>query len=516
MSAREEKYDRQIRLWAHAGQARLAQAHICLINANAAGTETLKNLVLPGVGAFTVLDDRTVTESDLSGNFFIENEHLGINIARATAECLQELNPDVKGSYSEWSPEKALESPAWWARFTTVVVSGYTPPELLERLKAVLWDLSIPLLFIATSGFYASLTVLARETTIVETHDPSKTYDLRIDCPWPELYQYCASFDMDSLDDTEHAHVPYIVIFIKALDKWKLDHGGIAPSNYAEKRKFRSNYIEKMSRNISLETNFIEASQSVHRALQITSVPSSVQQMLSRSECLEIGAQTPEFWLYVRALSLFLDVNDGKLPLPGNIPDMASTTSNYVQLQAIYRQKAERDKARFITELKKVFAQAGKLQEEIDQDLVASFCKNAAFLYATNGSNDLVSQSLTRQLKALIVGDSENAAHNELAIYFGMLALHKWLSSGKCGGFSSFVDCFKQVARVSGDEITASVVSTLKEIFTHDVEGYHNICSLIGGIAGQEALKIATAQYIPLDNLYIFDGVRSTSSKWKI
>ena len=39
------------RLWGEHGQQELETASVCLINATAAGTETLKNLVLPGTSA---------------------------------------------------------------------------------------------------------------------------------------------------------------------------------------------------------------------------------------------------------------------------------------------------------------------------------------------------------------------------------------------------------------------------------------------------------------------------------
>lgn len=42
------KYDRQLRLWGGSGQKALMEANILLVNASATGTETLKNLVLPG------------------------------------------------------------------------------------------------------------------------------------------------------------------------------------------------------------------------------------------------------------------------------------------------------------------------------------------------------------------------------------------------------------------------------------------------------------------------------------
>ena len=49
-SEKERKYDRQLRLWAASGQAALESANLLLVNSGAGtvGSETLKNLVLPG------------------------------------------------------------------------------------------------------------------------------------------------------------------------------------------------------------------------------------------------------------------------------------------------------------------------------------------------------------------------------------------------------------------------------------------------------------------------------------
>ena len=47
--ATDNKYDRQLRLWGSGGQKALMEANILLVNAGATGTETLKNLVLPGM-----------------------------------------------------------------------------------------------------------------------------------------------------------------------------------------------------------------------------------------------------------------------------------------------------------------------------------------------------------------------------------------------------------------------------------------------------------------------------------
>ncbi len=58
--ATDNKYDRQLRLWGKEGQQRLAEANVLVLGAGPTATETLKNLVLPGLGRFTVVDDALV------------------------------------------------------------------------------------------------------------------------------------------------------------------------------------------------------------------------------------------------------------------------------------------------------------------------------------------------------------------------------------------------------------------------------------------------------------------------
>lgn len=37
----------------------------------------------------------------------------------------------------------------------------------------------------------------------------------------------------------------------------------------------------------------------------------------------------------------------------------------------------------------------------------------------------------------------------------------------------------------------------------------HNIAAVTGGMVAQEAIKVVTKQYVPVDNTVVFDGVRS-------
>lgn len=98
-TAKERKYDRQLRLWAASGQAALENARVLLLNSGpgVVGVEALKNLILPGVGHFTIVDDTVVSEKDLGVNFFLEEGSLGKSRAEETRKYLQELNPEVNG-----------------------------------------------------------------------------------------------------------------------------------------------------------------------------------------------------------------------------------------------------------------------------------------------------------------------------------------------------------------------------------------------------------------------------------
>jgi len=112
-TAKEVKYDRQLRLWSSNGQEALENARLCLINASATGTEILKNLVLPGhacypqvasltcagIGGFTILDAKITDGEDVGVSFFLEEESIGRARGEEAWSLINEMNPDVKGEF---------------------------------------------------------------------------------------------------------------------------------------------------------------------------------------------------------------------------------------------------------------------------------------------------------------------------------------------------------------------------------------------------------------------------------
>ncbi|CAN3485287.1 NEDD8-activating enzyme E1 regulatory subunit [Diutina catenulata] len=480
-----ERYDRQLRLWATTGQSKLEKSHVCVVNPGATGVEILKNLVLPGVGQYTIVDPSKVTPASLGGNFFLNDADIGLNTAAALAANLTPLNPQVKGHAVVSEPQELPEE--FWAAFDCVVVCGYVKGA--DGIKQMCWSHGIPFYFVNTMGFYGSVHFVCPEVTVIDTHAPSRLFDLRVDQPWPELQAYVDSIDLDALDDIDHAHVPSVVIYIKALQQWYATHGG-PPQSYAEKQAFRK-AMEGMGR--GGETNFDEAGASYHRALQKTAVPSNITELFNHKPSKTL------FWRLVEALKRFVD-SEGVLPLAGNLPDMTSDTASYITLSRIYHDKAKRDVARF-TELIE--------GEPIAPEIIKLFCKNAPQLHVATGSPERFGS-----LNVSTPSESSTENSNLLAAYFGMVCFQMFLEqTGRNPTAEELVNVFTST---TGQKSSPAVATTFAELVSHSTSHYHNMNALMGGVVSQEVLKIATAQYTPLDNLFVFDGVRSMSDKWKI
>jgi ubiquitin-like 1-activating enzyme E1 A len=120
-------YDRQIRLWGVAAQAKIQNANILLITVKALANEVAKNLVLAGIGSLTILDDASVTEADLGAQFFLsENEGVvGQNRAQAALPAIQKLNPRVK-VFVDTDNIKA-KGPSYFAMYDVVVATDLDP-----------------------------------------------------------------------------------------------------------------------------------------------------------------------------------------------------------------------------------------------------------------------------------------------------------------------------------------------------------------------------------------------------
>jgi NEDD8-activating enzyme E1 regulatory subunit len=155
-----------------------------VIGASATSTSLLKNLVLPGIGHFTILDPNITTPEDVGNNFFLEVDSVGKQKAVEAARLLSELNDSVKSAaeiavgLEWWSCVRTyltvmqdiadiLEKRPEWLSNYTLVITHNLPRKVVDKLATYLWsDRSLPaLIVVKTAGFLAEFFIQCHEHT---------------------------------------------------------------------------------------------------------------------------------------------------------------------------------------------------------------------------------------------------------------------------------------------------------------------------------------------------------------
>ncbi|CAK9785609.1 hypothetical protein CC85DRAFT_284417 [Cutaneotrichosporon oleaginosum] len=91
-------YDRQIRLWGLDAQNRMRNSTVLVLSLRSLAHETIKNLVLAGIGRLIIMDGEKVTEEDLGGGFLFREEEGAVGTERTAAALpqIKSLNPLVE------------------------------------------------------------------------------------------------------------------------------------------------------------------------------------------------------------------------------------------------------------------------------------------------------------------------------------------------------------------------------------------------------------------------------------
>ncbi|GKV53779.1 hypothetical protein SLEP1_g60293, partial [Rubroshorea leprosula] len=187
MAEPKTKYDRQLRIWGEQGQAALEKASICLLNCGPTGSETLKNLVLGGVGSITVVDGSKVEVGDLGNNFMVDESSVGQPKAKTVCSFLQELNDAVKAKFIEEHPETLIDTnPSFFSQFTLVVATQLVE-ESMVKLDRICREANVMLIFARSYGLTGLVRISVKEHTVVESKPDHFLDDLRLNNPWPEL-----------------------------------------------------------------------------------------------------------------------------------------------------------------------------------------------------------------------------------------------------------------------------------------------------------------------------------------
>lgn len=158
--------DPRASLWAASGQTRLERAHVLVGPANATAAQILKNIVLPGVGTFTICDPALVSAGDVGNNFFLDASSLGKSRANEVARLLCELNPAVQGHCVPKPLAQVVDDHEdELVREGTLVIAVNASETEEIRIADRCWEKNVPFCAVQTNGFIGLVRIQVQEHT---------------------------------------------------------------------------------------------------------------------------------------------------------------------------------------------------------------------------------------------------------------------------------------------------------------------------------------------------------------
>ncbi|AAQ15859.1 ubiquitin activating enzyme, putative [Trypanosoma brucei brucei TREU927] len=372
-----EKYDRQLRLWGHAGQMALAESHVVVLGATATAVEMLKNMILPGLGFFTLVDGSFVDADTLGNNYFVELSDYAARkpLSEVLVKRLCELNPHSSGtacvqSCVEWSDSFISSTSGgrdFVGRFPTLIVATPRLPathlrRLADHLKSASLR-SIPLMYVQTCGLSGIIQIQDRERLVVhaEPKQEMRVADLRLFNPFPELRSWLDAHDprdevLYRTDPAGYGHLPWIAMIYHALQCLRCDkeNAEFIPCSKADYDTLRTAVS-------SLPYLSDRPPDGVHEAME------NCRMILNRPMCLSesleqllrdpranghfidwsggfpVSGVPPITWAVLYGINRFIAENNGVPPFCGFVPDINTTTQWYRELRSIYNNKMEDD-----------------------------------------------------------------------------------------------------------------------------------------------------------------------------
>lgn len=282
-------------------------------------------------------------------------------------------------------------------------------------------------------------------------------------------------------------------------------------------------------------------------------LPCSTQQSFPLTVTLSPNAQSPNFWLLLRAVRDFVQLptssggGGGLLPLSGALPDMKAETGRYVQLQNVYRGKARADLAKVEELLARLLESVGVAKDAISKEAVETFVKHSAFLKVLRGRSleqeegdcalhgKLGASTPSRSSRvALTVSADElmmmstmmEVPDQALSIYLAFRASESFYDEAGCwpgtaphdedgtadvGALTKYTTTLWSSLGAAEGDLPEETSAVVQEVCRAGASDLPQIAALVGGLVGQEAIKMVTRQYVPLASTCIFNGIQSVA-----
>ncbi|CAI1768970.1 hypothetical protein SEUBUCD646_0P02770 [Saccharomyces eubayanus] len=461
-----ERYDRQVRLWGPSGQDNLNQARVCVLGpATALLQEVSKNLVLAGISSLTWLKEKSAVQP---GPLFL-------------AKLKRDLEPltSKQLEYEEKGLEEILMHSHYdWSQFSVIILTCIGKQTTLVDLNEVRGRIGTkfpPVLNTSVSGFYGYMNlVLSEPHFVLQSHPDNKKYDLRLQQPWPELIDYVNTFDLSKMDVVAFSGIPYIILLIKCIAILQKD-GSTKEITAGRVREALDQVCLSVGENALCESNYVEARRYAYLACSQDGSPKEQDDLLRTVETPNDAHDWHDVYNYeVLTLLLVLknmsrgNKNSTFQPLTSALPDMESTTGNYIKLKTLYEAKAELDKSRIQQSL--IFS-----RKTVSKDVLNAFCSHSGEI------------KIVLPPKGDLLGIF-NTSHSLLS------ALLTVQFQGEFIATVALEDEFKGL----------------------QLDCNYPVMAFFGGAVAQEAIKLITHHYVPTDDLFLYNGINNSSVMYKI
>ena len=221
---------------------------------------------------------------------------------------------------------------------------------------------------------------------------------------------------------------------------------------------------------------------------------------------------------------------------------MKAQSADYIELQNIYKAKARQDVTEVTNEVRRV-EQNLRRKSAVDDKEIEAFCKGAAFIKLIKGRPIRVPLRLSEMDwtdEAPYIRQELENEDSLLLIYICFLAYDHAAQDvdfprvqrgdvsasdvnafvSRCTDYASAILGHIQTFSTGKDNSDAHVDTSPYESQLRSIVAelsrargaeLHSISALTGGMVAQEAIKVITKQYIPVNNTCVFDGIASKS-----
>jgi amyloid beta precursor protein binding protein 1 len=171
------------------------------------------------------------------------------------------------------------------------------------------------------------------------------------------LQEYVDQFDLkDCSDELKHSKVPYVAILAQSIKTYMAQNDGNLPKTWDQKKAYKASIGEYRNQDAAVsEENFDEAVEFARFAYILPKLLPDTQAVLDDPAAQTATKDSDLFWVCARAVNEWRAAEGaGLLPVSTDVPDMASTTTDYIALKKVFKAKAAADAAAILDRVVKL------------------------------------------------------------------------------------------------------------------------------------------------------------------